>query len=742
MDLHKDLILKYSRTDNKNLGECYNICGEFIKYYNSIKNDKKEEIKKESIEVYFIYSEICCRLGGGLSNEVGKTFGEKETLLYNEAISSLKLILTKDPFDEKVISFYKQVCLFYCLNKRTNKNTEEEEDNISLSILKHVLFHEPYDPYLHYYIAMIFQKKNDLDNSIMHFQTAVKGLESQYKQTDKNNKEKINELIENISKIYNSIGTLYYFVQNRETALIYFNKGLEYYENIDLYNQIGVVYTELRYVDKALFHYNKAIEKIKKEKNGDKKMLSNIYMNKGLCHCYECDFETAIESYNTALMYNPKQSLAFQNKLLDINYISHLIENPMYIPDLHKKINRLYPKVVTNWKKSLPDYKPIDLKNTSSIDEFKNLVLKTKRKLKVGFVSGDFICHPVSYFLTSILKGLDANTYEIYGYTQKVIDLKGIFPKCKFFITKNLNPQQLFDLIKSHGIDILFDMSGQTGDNRLDTFCLKPAPIQISYCGYPGTTGLNSIDYHITDRYCDSEKTQKYYSEKLIFMDHCFLNYEPPLAPPAFPDDLEQPFIKNGYITFGCFNRFNKMNKELIEVWEEILEKIPNARFVIKTKEFLTPHLLKKFKSLFKNQKILERVQILDYSDTLLDHLPDYNLMDVALDTFPYSGTTTSCEALMMGVPVLTLYDSEKMYHVQNVTTSLVINSDLEYFVAKTKNEYVQKAINLSNKPIEYFTKFKKHSRQKFLEGWVWKKEPFIKEFEEKLFTIYKNHNW
>jgi tetratricopeptide (TPR) repeat protein len=325
MDLHKDLILKYSRTDNKNLGECYNICGEFIKYYNSIKNDKKEEIKKESIEVYFIYSEICCRLGGGLSNEVGKTFGEKETLLYNEAISSLKLILTKDPFDEKVISFYKQVCLFYCLNKRTNKNTEEEEDNISLSILKHVLFHEPYDPYLHYYIAMIFQKKNDLDNSIMHFQTAVKGLESQYKQTDKNNKEKINELIENISKIYNSIGTLYYFVQNRETALIYFNKGLEYYENIDLYNQIGVVYTELRYVDKALFHYNKAIEKIKKEKNGDKKMLSNIYMNKGLCHCYECDFETAIESYNTALMYNPKQSLAFQNKLLDINYISHLI---------------------------------------------------------------------------------------------------------------------------------------------------------------------------------------------------------------------------------------------------------------------------------------------------------------------------------------------------------------------------------------------------------------------------------
>lgn len=739
MNLYKELFEKYKRNDNKNIVECYDICGKFIKHYNELKNDEKEKIKNEAIEVYFKYSEICCRLAGGISNNMGIEFNEKQTLLYTEALASLKIILSKDPFHKDSINFLKQLSIFYVNNKRKNNETDEQQDNTSINILKNLLFYCPLEAYVHYYLAIVYQRKNDLDNAIFHFKTACLSLEAEYE------KNKNKELSENIAKMYNSLGSIYYFVQNREMALNYFERGLKYStDNVDLYNQMGVVYTELRYIDKALKYYNLAIDTVNKSKdykNDKNGILSSIYMNKGLCHCYEIDFETAIESYNTSLKYNPKQALAFQNKLLDINYVSHLIEDPMYIPNLHKKINKLYPKVVTDWKESIPYYKPIDFKDISTIKEFKEWSNKTKRKLKIGFVSGDFICHPVSYFLTSILKNLDKSCFEIYCYTQKVIDLKGIYPNCKFFITKTLDSSKLFDLIKSHNIDILFDMSGQTGDNRLDTFCLKPAPIQISYCGYPGTTGLNSMDYHITDKFCDNESTQKYYSEKLVFMDHCFLNYEPPLENP--PDVVdEQPFIKNGYITFGCFNRLNKINRELVEVWEEILEKIPTARLVMKTKEFLTPHLLKKFKSFFKNQNILERVVFLNYSDTLLDHLPDYNLMDIALDTFPYSGTTTSCEALYMGVPVLTVYDSEKMYHVQNVTTSLVSNSDLEYYVAKNKQEYIQKAINLSNKPIEFFTKMKKHTRQKFFDGWVWKKEPFVRELEEKLFTLYKNHQW
>ena len=746
MDLYKELLEIYNKSNLDSIAKSYEICGKFLQYYNSLKNDGKDKIQKEAHDVYFKYSEICCMIAGGLSNNVNVEFSEKQTILYSESISSLKIILAKDPFYVDAINLLRQVAVFFAMNKRhVASQTDEEHDNVSVAVLKTVLFYHPFDPYIHYYLGLIHQRKNDLDNAVYHFKAGCFGLQTELEKPGKNDTEK-SELRENISKIYNSLGTMYYFVQNREMALTYFSKGLEYKnDNVDLYNQIGVAYTELRLIDKALYNYNKAIELVNTSDNYPDKsnLLSSIYMNKGLCHCYECEFETAIESYNTALKYNPKLSLAFQNKLLDINYISHLIEDPMYIPDLHKKLNRLYPKVVTDWKESLPDYKPIVMKNMRTLKDYKEFSKKTKRKLKIGFVSGDFICHPVSYFLTSILKNLDVSSFEIYCYTLKVVDLKGIFPNCKFFIVKNLAPPKLFDLIKSHGVDILFDMSGQTGDNRLDTFCLKPAPIQVSYCGYPGTTGLNSIDYHVTDKFCDNEETQKYYSEKLVFMNHCFLNYEPPIKPKELPvDDVEQPYVKNGYITFGCFNRLNKINRELVEVWEEIMETIPDARFVIKTKEFLTPHLLEKFKSYFKNKEVFDRFIVLDYSDTLMDHLPDYNLMDVALDTFPYSGTTTSCEALFMGVPLLTLYDSEKMYHVQNVTTSLLMNSDLEYYVTKSKKEYVQKAMLLSKKPVEFFTKMKKHTRKKFLDGWVWQKEPFVKEFEEKLFTMYKNHKW
>lgn len=744
MDLHDKLLKIYKRNEKDNIVESYEICTKFIKYYNELKNYEKESLKNEAVNIYFIYSEICCRFAGGISR-MNSELNEKETMLYTEALSSLKIILNINPFYKEAINFLRQLTIFYVNNKRVfsdiSKNTDEQKDNLSISILKSTLFHCPLDPFLHYYIALLYQKKNDLDNAIVHYKTACDGLEKELEDNKKLDKKAKKDITDNISKIYNCLGSIYFFVQNRETALNYFEKGLEYNKNNhDLLNQIGIVYTELRFIDKALKYYNLAIKSVNESNLPEKNLLlSSIYMNKGLCHCYEIDYETAIESYNTSLKYNPKQSLAFQNKLLDINYIGHLIEDPMYIPNLHKKINKIYDKVVTNWKESIPDYKPVDLKNVSNFSDFKELVKKNKRKLKIGFVSGDFICHPVSYFLSPILKNLDTEYFEIYCYTQKVIDLKGVFSKCKFFITKTMDSSDLFNLISSHNIDILFDMSGQTGDNRLDTFRLKPAPIQISYCGYPGTTGLNSIDYHITDKFCDNNNTQKYYSEKLIFMDHCFLNYCPPLDNPV-EITLEQPFVKNGYITFGCFNRLNKINKELVVIWEEILEKIPNARFVLKTKEFLTPHLLEKFKSFFKNKKILDRITFLKYSDTLIDHLPDYNLMDIALDTFPYSGTTTSCEALYMGVPVLTLYDSEKMYHVQNVTTSLVSNSDLDFFVAKSKEEYIKKAIDLSNKPIEYFIKFKKHNREKFFNGWVWKTEPFIKELEEKLFTIYKNH--
>jgi predicted O-linked N-acetylglucosamine transferase (SPINDLY family) len=318
-----------------------------------------------------------------------------------------------------------------------------------------------------------------------------------------------------------------------------------------------------------------------------------------------------------------------------------------------------------------------------------------------------------------------------------------MFDKCHWHVVKNTSPEELKALIQAQNIDILFDLSAHTGDNRLDTFVLKPAPIQISYCGYPNSAGIRSMDYRLTDTYCDSEKeSQKYYQERLVFLKNSFLCYTPSMGIENIPDiAVVQPCKKNGYVTFGCFNRYNKINSKVVDVWEKILKQAPNARLVMKTKEFLTPKIKKQFLDQFKDQTVLDRVTILPYSDTYIDHLPDYNKMDISLDTFPYSGTTTSCESLMMGVPVLTLFDKIRHYHSQNVTTSLLKNSGLEEYVTYSEDEYIERAVHFANN-LDKLENLKQEVRQRFVNGHVCNYKEFTENFEDTLINLYKNHKW
>ena len=222
-------------------------------------------------------------------------------------------------------------------------------------------------------------------------------------------------------------------------------------------------------------------------------------------------------------------------------------------------------------------------------------------------------------------------------------------------------------------------------------------------------------------------------------MNNCFLAYTPSTGLENLPELSEQPFAKNGYITFGSFNRLNKINDNVKKVWEKLLIAIPTARFVIKTKEFLTENLKKQFLMSFKSSTVLERITILPYSESYLDHLPDYNKMDIALDTFPYCGTTTSCEALVMGTPILTLFDNVRHYHSQNVTSSLLANSDLKEYITYSEKEYIDKAIELSK---NLNVNLKTNTRQKFLDGHVCKHTEFVNEFEKKLIDTYQSHKW
>jgi predicted O-linked N-acetylglucosamine transferase (SPINDLY family) len=726
----QEILLTEKRTENELYVKCLKMTSRAIKFLDELNQFVIQRHKEEIKTVYYISSELLVRSVGLHMNRGGFTDIEKNTLYM--AIAHIRKVLSLEPFHIRGMEIFKMVFLYL-----TIFNPDAEEN---LVYLNQILIVDPCDYQLHYNFGFMYHRVHKLDNSIYHYKMAIGIIDLILRDTKMDENIRVSMKQFKV-KCLNGLGSIYFTVQDRDTALYYFNLAYEIDPlDPDVNNQIGVVYTELRITDKAIFHYTKGIENYQRAHiSVDKDMLiASMYMNMGLAKCYECDFIGAIDGYNKALKYKPRLSLAYQNKLLDSNYISHLIEDPMYIARIHKSINKIYPLVVDDYRISLPNYK---VKKDILDCKDKQDLIRSGKKINIGFVSGDFICHPVSYFIHSILNHINYDLFDVTCYSVKVVKLDGMFPKCKWHVVKNMTPEQLKNKIAGDNIDILFDLSAHTGDNRLDTFVLKPAPIQISYCGYPNSSGVKSMDYRITDKFCDSEKSQIYYQEKFIFMDKCFLAYSPSMGIDNIPDITEPPCIKNGYITFGTFNRFNKINEMVIGVWEKLLLAAPTARFVIKTKEFLTQKIYDQFMNTFKNKSVLDRVTILPYSDTYGDHLPDYNKMDIAVDTFPYSGTTTSCESLMMGVPILTLFDNVRHYHSQNVTTSLMKNCGLDEFVAYSQDEYIQKAAYFANN-LDKFKNIKKVVRNAFINGPICDYSSFVNEFEDKLVETYKNHKW
>lgn len=736
---HKLLEKTYSRaqeklliekvTDNELYLECLKYTNNIIKYLDELNpfvmNRHKDEIKR----TYYISAELLVRTVG--LNMSRQNFNDQERNTLYMAIAHVRKVLSIEPFHSGGMELFKMVFLYLTI---FNPNVQE-----NIVFLNQILVVDPCDYQLHYNFGFMYQRVNKLESSIYHYKLSLGIINLLIRCTK--DEGALTGLQQFKVKCLNGLGSIYFTIQDRDTALYYFNLAYDIDPlDPDVNNQIGVVYTELRITDKAIEHYMRGIENYKQAHiSVDKDMLiASMYMNMGLAKCYECDFVGAIDGYNKALKYKPRLSLAYQNKLLDSNYISHLIEDPMYIPRLHKSINKIYPVVIDDYRVSCPDYKvKKDILNFSSKDE----LVKTGTKINIGFVSGDFICHPVSYFIHSILNYLNYDLFNVTCYSVKVVKLEGMFPKCQWVVVKNMSNEDFKNRIQQDKIDILFDLSAHTGDNRLDTFVLKPAPIQISYCGYPNSSGIRSMDYRITDKFCDSKASQKYYQEKFIFMDRCFLSYTPSIGIDNLPELTEEPSIKNGWVTFGTFNRYNKINSMVVGVWEKILQRAPTARLAIKTKEFSSPKIKQQFLDTFKDKSTLDRVIIMPYSDTYTEHLPDYNKLDVAIDTFPYSGTTTSCESLMMGVPVLTLFDNIRHYHSQNVTTSLMRNCGLDEYVTESQEEYIERAVWMANHP-EELVGLKRKVRDAFVNGPICDYKSFTDEFENKLINTYKSHKW
>jgi predicted O-linked N-acetylglucosamine transferase (SPINDLY family) len=240
---------------------------------------------------------------------------------------------------------------------------------------------------------------------------------------------------------------------------------------------------------------------------------------------------------------------------------------------------------------------------------------------------------------------------------------------------QNMTSEEVAELIREMGIDILIDLSGHTEHNRLDVFALRPAPVQMTYLGFPNTTGLTEIQYRITDGIADREDTTQYYSEQLLRLPCCFLCFDalyPRIIPK--PKDMRQ-------IVFGSLNKESKISPECLDTWRELLRAIPNAVLLLKFSNKQSDKL--RYISHLGNQ-----LEFVEYADNEADYNKLFSQIDVLLDTFPYSGTTTTCKALYNSVPVITLYYPN--IHAHNVSASILIHSGLSQYVAYSREEYIQ----------------------------------------------------
>lgn len=316
-----------------------------------------------------------------------------------------------------------------------------------------------------------------------------------------------------------------------------------------------------------------------------------------------------------------------------------------------------------------------------------------ERRLRIGVVSADLYSHPVADFVTPIMENLcHAPGLEILAYANSQHDdavsrhMQGLVSVWRQ--VELLSHEELAQLITSDAIDILIDLSGHTGHNRLLAFARKPAPLQASWIGYPGTTGLQAMDYYLSDRFFSPPGLlDDQFTEKLVCLPACAPFLPSQNAPPINP----LPANENGYITFGSFNRASKLSPEVIARWSQLLRALPTAKMLLAAMP--DTHISDRLRSWFAREGIsADRLSFHARTNTH-DYLALHHLVDICLDTFPYTGGTTTCHALWMGVPTLTI---PGLNLPSRASAAANLQMGLDEFIAHDAEDFVTKGLQVA----------------------------------------------
>lgn len=488
---------------------------------------------------------------------------------------------------------------------------------------------------------------------------------------------------------------------NYQLAMVDFSKVLE----LDRTNFVALVYISQVFKETGNPFSQELTAKMLIKYHPDK---AHSYVTLVECLFNMGKFKECFELLGKAIQMYPKDSQLVPNFLFFSNSLS--------LP--REEIFRRHYEFAANYEPRPPKKRP----------EFP----KTE-KIKVGFASSDFCCHSVHYFLMSLFENYSREKFEFHLFSNTAAHrLDHVTEKFKGITDKWHDIAELSDdaaakLIAKEQISVLVDLNGYTTSPvRMGIFGLRPSPVQVSWLGYPNTTGMESIDFHITDNFADSEDSGKFYTEKLLRLNSPFLCY----SPSAFARDIKPEFLKKGElepIVFGSFNNTTKITDEVISLWSAALKKVPNSCLMLKQRAFDDPKMLNFYAERFALRGIeKERLIIKNYLSLEKDHLMEYLKMDIALDTFPYNGTTTTCEAMFMGVPTLALMGES---HVSRVSAALNLQAGFSEFVASDEQEFLEIAAFWASRKKE-LCDYKNSMRQKMLSSLLCDGKNYAKEWE------------
>jgi protein O-GlcNAc transferase len=577
---------------------------------------------------------------------------------------------------------------------------------------------EPGHVQAHYNFALVLQKLGRLEEAVASYGLAI-------------------SLAPSLAAAHNNLGVTLAELGRLEEAVTSYRRALALQPtDAEAHNNLGTVLTALGRDDEGIASFRRAItiapghadacynlgNAFRAKGNLGEAVASykraidcqddhvDAHYNLGIVLQAQGRIDEAITSYRRALALQPGHADAHSNLLLCLNYLPGVTQKEIFAESIR-------------WNKQHAEgflRPPPDVSGGEA----------TERKLKIAYLSADFRDHSVAYFIEPVLKAHNRNLVQVYCYANvrrpdATTSRLQAAADCWCSIS-GMSDNDAVERIRKDGIDILVDLGGHSGDKRLLVLAGKPAPVQVTWLGYPNTTGVDGVAYRLTDVIADPRgEADGLHSEKLIRLGHGFLCYQPESSAPH-PGAL--PCLERGYVTFGSFNNLAKLNHEVVKAWAEILHRQPRSRLLLKSNHLEDPDTSNRFLGLFAENGIAaERLELHGWLPGKRNHLELYRSVDIGLDPFPYNGTTTTCEALWMGVPVVTMSGDR---HAARVGASIMHHVGLEELVASELNEYIAMAVSLAEDR-QRLRALRENLRQKMLESQLMNRDLFTATLEE-----------